>query len=343
VTGHGDMAGLWSDADIPALDGRVAVVTGGNSGIGYEVVRALLRHGAEVYLACRDLRRGEVAARELRSGPNGRTGSVRVMAMDLASLAAVDSGAAELMARASRLDLLINNAGVSWTPYRLTADGFELQLGTNHLGHFALTGRLLPLLLATPGSRVVATTSQAHRHATLDLDDFQMRQRYRRQAAYSRSKLANLLFAYGLQRRLAESGATTTATCANPGSARTGIDRNCPVALRLMLAATAPFAVHSPAAAAAVTLRAATDTRLSGGDYLAPGRRWELVGPPVVAVSSPCSYDVALQDRVWEESERITGVRYRFLPAARSQISISTIRRVCQLVDSRCQKGLNPV
>lgn len=312
MTGHGAAVGSWTDADVPALDGRVAVVTGGSSGIGYEVARALLGCGAEVFLACRDLRRGERAALELRSVAAGRAGSVRATAVDLASLAAVRRGAAELMTRTARLDLLINNAGVSWTPRQVTVDGLELQLGTNHLGHFALTGRLLPLLLATPGSRVVATTSQAHRRARLDFGDLQMRRGYGRQAAYSRSKLANLLFAYGLQRRLAESAASTTATCANPGSARTGIGRYCPMAMRVLLAATAPIATHSTTAAAAVTVRAATDTRLGGGEYLTPGRRWELMGPPVVARSSPQSYDVALQDRLWEVSERITGVRYQF-------------------------------
>jgi NAD(P)-dependent dehydrogenase (short-subunit alcohol dehydrogenase family) len=195
------MSETWSARDVPSLAGRTAVVTGGNSGIGFEAARILAARGATVVLACRDTGRAKDAADRITAA--APAAAVRVIRLDLASLASVREAAGEIRAGHQRLDLLINNAGVMIPPYGTTADGFELQFGINHLGHFALTGLLLDRLLPVPGSRVVTVASLAHRPGRIDFADLQSRRRYRRQAAYGQSKLANLLFTYELQRRLA--------------------------------------------------------------------------------------------------------------------------------------------
>ncbi|MFY7069681.1 SDR family NAD(P)-dependent oxidoreductase [Nocardiopsis changdeensis] len=297
------MGEKWTTADIPDQRGRVAVVTGANTGLGYETARALAGRGASVVLAVRDTGKGERAA--ARMG-----GDVTVQELDLASLDSVRAAAAELRSRLDRLDLLINNAGVMYTPKRTTADGFEMQFGTNHLGHFALTGLLLDLMLPVPGSRVVTVSSTGHRiRAAVHFDDLHWERSYSRVAAYGQSKLANLMFTYELQRRLAARG-TTVAVAAHPGLSDTELTRNAPAALRLPVTWMAPLITQTPAMGALPTLRAATDPGVLGGQYYGPGGRTEVKGHPRLVASSPESYEVAVQQRLWAVSEDLTGVTF---------------------------------
>ncbi|TBL44464.1 MULTISPECIES: SDR family NAD(P)-dependent oxidoreductase [unclassified Micromonospora] len=297
------MSEKWTTANIPDQRGRVAVVTGANTGLGYETAKALAERGASVVLAVRDVTKGQQAAARI-------AGDVTVQALDLTSLDSVRSAAGELRSRLDRIDLLINNAGVMYTPKRTTRDGFELQFGTNHLGHFALTGLLLDLMRPVPGSRVVTVSSVGHRiRADIHFDDLHWERSYGRVAAYGQSKLANLLFTYELQRRLAPHG-TTVAVAAHPGMSSTELARNSPAALRLPLTWLAPLITQSPAMGALPTLRAATDPAVLGGQYYGPGGRNEVMGHPRLVTSSPKSYEVAVQKRLWAVSEDLTGVTF---------------------------------
>ena len=293
----------WTDENVPDQSGRVAVVTGATSGLGYETARVLAQHGASVVLAVRDVEKGKQAASRIG-------GDVSVQALDLTSLASVRSAAADLRAAHPRLDLLINNAGVMYTPRQTTADGFELHLGTNHLGHFALTGLLLDRLLPVPGSRVVTVASTAHRlRADIHFDDLQWERTYSRVGAYGQSKLANLMFTYALQRRLASHG-TTVAVAAHPGISRTELLRAAPAAMQLIVGRIAGPFFQSAAMGALPTVRAATDPHVVGGQYYGPGGRREISGHPTVVSSSPQSHDEAVQERLWTVSEQLTGVTF---------------------------------
>jgi len=323
------VAERWTEADAGDQSGRVAVVTGGNSGIGFETARMLAACGMTVVLACRDLAKADQAAAQIAAGapsaspgpspgPGERgaveRGAVATVRLDLASLASVRKAAAELMERYPRLDLLINNAGVMTPPYGRTEDGFETQIGTNHLGHFAFTGLVLGLLLDVPGSRVVTVSSQGHRAGRINFDDLQSERRYSRFRAYGQSKLANLLFTFELQRRLAAAGAPTIALAAHPGGARTHLGRHVPGIRQLMptsrLESISSLVVQSAEMGALPTLRAATDPQARGGQYYGPGRITGLTGYPVLVGSSRRSKDVEVQARLWAESERLTGVTY---------------------------------
>ena len=281
------------------------MVTGANSGIGFETARVLAEHGATVILACRDLARGEAAAARI-SGP----GPVELQRLDLGSLASVRAAASELHERHQRLDLLINNAGLMMPPYGTTSDGFELQFGINHLGHFALTGLLLDLLLPTAGSRVVTVSSNMHRAGRLNVAGLQSARRYRRTAAYGQSKLANLMFSYELQRRLAAAGARTSALAAHPGTAITALTRYFPPAVDRAYHAMGQPIAQQPQSGALPTLRAATDPAARGGEYYGPDGWLQFKGYPHRVSSSARSHDEQAQRRLWQESERLTGVRY---------------------------------
>jgi NAD(P)-dependent dehydrogenase (short-subunit alcohol dehydrogenase family) len=305
------VAERWTEADAGDQSGRVAVVTGGNSGIGFETARMLAACGMTVVLACRDLAKADQAAAQIAAGEPGAVATVR---LDLASLASVRKAAAELTERYPRLDLLINNAGVMTPPYGRTEDGFEMQIGTNHLGHFAFTGLVLDLLLEVPGSRVVTVSSLGHWAGRINFGDLQSERRYRRLRAYAQSKLANLLFTYELQRRLAAAGAPTIALAAHPGGARTHLGRHVPGMRQLMptahLTAISGRVVQNAQMGALPVLRAATDPAASGGQYYGPDRVPGLTGHPVLARSSHRAGDVVVQRQLWAESERLTGVRY---------------------------------
>jgi NAD(P)-dependent dehydrogenase (short-subunit alcohol dehydrogenase family) len=281
----------------------VAIVTGANTGLGFETARMLAEHGAAVVLAVRDVEKGKQAAARI-------AGDVTVQALDLTSLDSIRSAAADLRATHPRIDLLINNAGVMYTPKQTTADGFELQFGTNHLGHFALTGLLLDRLLPVPGSRIVTVSSTGHRiRAAIHFDDLQWERSYSRVAAYGQSKLANLMFTYELQRRLAPLG-TTIAVAAHPGVSDTELMRNLPAAFRRPAAWLAPLLLQNAEMGALPTLRAGTDPAVIGGQYYGPGNLGEIRGYPKLVASSRDSHDEAAQQRLWDVSEELTGVTF---------------------------------
>jgi NAD(P)-dependent dehydrogenase (short-subunit alcohol dehydrogenase family) len=296
----------WTTADIPDQTGRTAVITGANTGLGYETAAALAAHGAHVVLAVRNVDKGKDAASRIAAASHG--GDVTVQELDLTSLDSIRTAARELRAHYDTIDLLINNAGVMYTPKSTTKDGFELQFGTNHLGHFALTGLLLDRLLAVPGSRIVTVSSIGHRiRAAIHFDDLQWERSYSRVGAYGQSKLANLLFTYELQRRLSANAAPTLATAAHPGGSNTELTRNVPAPLRAATAALAPI-FQDADMGALPTLRAATDPGVLGGQYFGPDGFAETRGHPKVVTSSEQSYDVALQRRLWTVSEELTSV-----------------------------------
>ncbi|MER7607856.1 SDR family NAD(P)-dependent oxidoreductase [Nocardioides sp. NPDC127503] len=296
------MSETWTEQHIPDQQGRVAIVTGANTGLGFETARMLAGHGAQVVLAVRDVEKGKQAAARI-------DGDVSVQVLDLTSLDSIRSAAADLRAAHPRIDLLINNAGVMYTPKQTTADGFELQFGTNHLGHFAFTGLLLEQLLPVPGSRIVTVSSFGHRiRAGIHFDDLQWERSYSRVAAYGQAKLANLMFTYELQRRLAPHG-TTVAVAAHPGGSNTELTRNTPAALRAPITWLAPLITQPAEMGALPTLRAATDPAVLGGQYYGPGGWGEMRGYPKLVTSSPFSYDLQTQQRLWNVSEELTGVR----------------------------------
>ncbi|MCQ1949838.1 SDR family NAD(P)-dependent oxidoreductase [Arthrobacter sp. zg-Y859] len=297
------MNDTWNEHSIPDQQGRVAVVTGANTGLGFETARMLAARGAAVVLAVRDLQKGKQAAARI-------AGDVTVQALDMTSLDSIRSAADSIRAAHPSIDLLINNAGVMYTPKGTTVDGFELQFGTNHLGHFALTGLLLDLLLPVPGSRVVTVSSTGHRiRAAIHFDDLQWERSYNRVAAYGQAKLANLMFTYELQRRLAPYG-TTIAAAAHPGVSNTELARNAPAAIRIPFSWLAPLLTQKPEMGALPTLRAATDPDVAGGQYYGPGNRTQTRGYPKLVTSSPASHDVAVQQRLWTISEELTGVKF---------------------------------
>jgi NAD(P)-dependent dehydrogenase (short-subunit alcohol dehydrogenase family) len=293
----------WREADIPDQSGRTAVVTGANSGIGFETARALAAKGARVILACRSEEKGRDAERRLRGAVPGA--DARFEPLDLGSLASVHAFAEKLRAGEPRLDLLVNNAGVMMPPYARTEDGFETQLGTNHLGHFALTGLLLEPLRRTPKARVVSVSSLAHFWGGIAFDDLQSERSYNPTRAYGQSKLANLLFTRELARRLEAARIDALAAAAHPGSTRTELQRHS----GLMHAIVAVFS-QPPAQGALPTLYAATAPGVRGGDYFGPSGFAGCIGPPGRARTSPRAKDAATARRLWDVSEQLTGVHY---------------------------------
>ena len=299
------MTAKWTSDDVPGQHGRLAVVTGANTGLGFETARVLAARGASVVLAVRDTDKGKAAAARIAVTAPGA--DVTVQRLDLTCLDSIRAAAGELRARHPRIDLLINNAGVMFTPQQATRDGFELQFGTNHLGHFALTGLLLEQMLPVPGSRVVTVSSTAHRlRARINFGDLQGERSYSRVAAYSQSKLANLMFTYELARRLSGAATTTIAVAAHPGGADTELTRHSSAAS----AALARRISQTAAMGALPVLRAATDPGVLGGQYYGPGRLLGTRGYPQLARSSGQSRDTATQRRLWAVSEELTGVTF---------------------------------
>ena len=292
----------------PASTAGLAVVTGANTGLGFETAQVLAARGALVVLAVRDIEKGKRAAARIAGTVPGA--DVMVQPLDLTSLDSIRAAAAELRATHPAIDLLINNAGVMFTPRQTTGDGFELQFGTNHLGHFALTGLLLEQMLPVPGSRVVTVTSLAHRiRARINFDDLQSERSYNRVAAYGQSKLANLMFTYELQRRLSGAG-TTIGVAAHPGLAAIELARYTPPITAFFYARVM---TQNAAMGALPILRAATDPGVAGGQYYGPRGFFGTRGYPKLAHSSRQSHDTAIQRRLWTVSEELTGVT---LPAA---------------------------
>jgi NAD(P)-dependent dehydrogenase (short-subunit alcohol dehydrogenase family) len=287
------------------MTGKVAIVTGANSGIGYEMARALTRKGATVILACRNKDKGEAAVRQIRHEyPEAKA---ELMQLDLSDLASVRRFADEFTGRHDKLDLLINNAGIMMTPFGKTADGFESQFGTNHLGHFALTGLLLNLIIRTPHARVVTVSSPGHRFGKIDFDNLNAEQDYKRQGAYGQSKLANLLFTYELQRRFEVAGVATIAAAAHPGWTATNLQAH-----TWFFRMLNPFLAQKPEMGALPTLYAATAPDVGGGEYYGPDGWQEFRGYPTKVQSSDSSHDTAVAAKLWTVSEELTGVQYHW-------------------------------
>jgi NAD(P)-dependent dehydrogenase (short-subunit alcohol dehydrogenase family) len=315
------MAG-WTTTDIPDQSGRVALVTGGNSGLGYQTVLQLARKGARVLLAARDRERGAAALERLAA--DAPPGHAELVQLDLADLASVESFSTGFMAGGEGLDLLVNNAGVMAIPHReTTAQGYERQFGTNHLGHFALTGRLLPVLVQRPGSRVVTVTSNLHKRAGgIDFDDLQAERGYRPWPAYEQSKLANAMFVLELDRRLRTAGLDVVSVGAHPGFAATNLQVSGPrsgsgggLVARGMGLATRLFAQPAREGALPV-LYAATAENVHGGEYFGPDGRGEMRGHhPKQVQFSATAHNEAAAARLWAVSEELTGVTFEALTA----------------------------
>lgn len=293
----------WTVDNIPDQTGRVAIVTGANTGIGFETAAALAAKNAKVIMACRNRQKAEEAMARIRE----RTpdADLEFIELDLASLASVERFAAAVRAAHDRLDLLINNAGVMIPPLGHTEDGFELQFGCNHLGHFALTGRLSDLLGVTPGSRVVNVSSMAHRQGKMDFDNLNAEKGYEKMPAYGQSKLANLLFTLELQRRFGAASSKVLATAAHPGWTGTDLQRHSGL-FRFFNT----FFAQTPPMGALPTLRAAIDPQAEGGDYYGPKGFYEMRGYPVKVGTTTAAQSENDARRLWEISEKLTGVSF---------------------------------
>jgi len=305
----------WNVNDIPNQSGRTILITGANSGLGYETTLALAGKQAQIVMACRNQEKGQQArAKILQLVPDAK---IELMSLDLESLAAIRDFAAAFKAKHTRLDLLINNAGVMAPPRRETKDGFESQIGTNHLGHFALTGLLLDLLITTPGSRIVTVSSVAHRTGRIKFDDLQRKQSYSRYGAYGQSKLANLLFAFELQRKLEAAGSKTLSLAAHPGYSDTNLQSNTATATKSSLEGLFynignSIMAQSSAMGVLPQLHAATAPEVKGGQFYGPGFMG-LRGYPKLEVANAPAYDKAVAARLWQVSSQLTGVNYEAL------------------------------
>lgn len=308
----------WSADDAGDLTGRVALVTGANSGIGYETTRVLADHGAHVLMACRDPQKAARARDKLESQLD--RSSLEVLDLDLSDLASVRAGAERVLQQHARLDLLVNNAGVMGTPYRQTADGFELQMATNHLGHFALTGLLLDRLVTTERSRLVAVSSHMHRLGRVHPEGVATTKPRNPWIQYGTTKLANLLFVAELSRRLEAGGFRTMALAAHPGWTRSNLAGTGAALSKNRLHRRLGRAVganlgQSAAGGALPVLCAATSLHVHNGHYVGPGGAFGLFGPPRLARPSRRARDLKMAARLWEASEKLTGVHYS-VPAA---------------------------
>lgn len=296
----------WTTANIPNLQGKTAIITGANSGIGFETARLLAKKSACIVIAVRSTEKGEAAAAKIRGEFAGA--DLDIMRLDLADLSSIADFAAQFRKKHSRLDLLINNAGVMIPPYTKTEDGFELQFGTNHLGHFALTGRLLDLILQTENARVVSVASLAHGQGNLNFDDLNWEKRpYQSWNAYGDSKLANLYFIYELQHRFAAHNVAAKAVAAHPGGTSTDLSRH-----SLLAGFFINMFGQSATNGALPTIRAATDITIKGGEYFGPGGLFEIWGDPVRVDSNELSKNQAIAERLWQVSEELTGVKFNF-------------------------------
>lgn len=294
----------WNASNIPSQKGRVAIVTGATSGLGKEAAKVLAGKEATLIMAVRNTEKAQKVVEEIRNDfPNAE---IDVLKLDLNSLNSVTNFAEKFTAIYDRLDILINNAGVMACPFAKTEDDFEIQMGVNHLGHFALTGRLMPLLKKTKGARIVATSSIAHRFGDIDFEDINWEKKeYNTTRAYSDSKLANLYFAYELARKLQSEPNAPVVTAAHPGWTSTELQRHSFITRFLN-----PIFSQGVDRGTLPTLRAAIDENAQPGDYFGPGGFMEMKGAPVVVKSTDLSHDQAKAKQLWDLSEQLTGVRY---------------------------------
>ena len=301
----------WTTDQIPDLSGKIIIITGANSGLGLETSKALAAKGAEVIMACRSLEKAEEAKKSvLGVVPNGK---LHVAQLDLMNLESIGKFAKEIRNKYQKLDVLINNAGIMMTPYQLTSDGFESQLGTNHLGHFALTGQLIGLIKATPGSRVVNVSSMAHKRGDMDFDNllFANGKDYTSTRAYGRSKLANLLFTFELQRYFEKNGIDALAVAAHPGVSNTNLANHlAPKFLLKLIMPLFSFMIQPASMGALPQIRAASDPGVLGGQYYGPDGKREFKGYPTLVNAVPAAHNLEDAKRLWEESSRLTGVNF---------------------------------
>ena len=294
----------WTTESIPDQTGKACIVTGANTGLGLSDARILAQKGARVILACRDMEKANAAVEIIRAAvPRA---NVCASKLDLSSLASVREFAARFAGEYDRLDLLINNAGVMVPPKTFTKDGFELQFGTNHLGHFLLTGLLLPLLGKAPAARIVSLSSIAHRFGRIDFDNLNAERGYSKGEAYNQSKLACLMFALELQRRLEKKGSSIISVSAHPGLTKSELTRHDAIWLFMMWLLRA----QTPDEGAMPTLRAATDPEVRGGEYYGPAGFQAAHGPAVKGIPVRHAFDTAVAERLWTTSERLTGITY---------------------------------
>jgi NAD(P)-dependent dehydrogenase (short-subunit alcohol dehydrogenase family) len=294
----------FTESDVTDQSGKTIVITGANTGLGYEAARVLSARGARVIIACRSQQKAEDAMARIEK-ENGRV-DVSHVALDLGDLSSVSDCADQLQSE-DKIDILINNAGIMVPPYELTTDGFESQFGVNHLGPFALTGLLLDKLAAAPAPRVVNTSSMAHHRGKIYFGDINAENGYRAIPRYAMSKLANLLFTYELQRRLEASGQHTLSVACHPGIADTELSRYIPALLNMLTPLMKPL-FNTAASGAWPTLCAATSDDISGGDYIGPAKRRETAGPAVKVRSNRASHDQDVAQRLWDLSIQMTGV-----------------------------------
>ena len=295
----------WTSKDIPDLTGKTAIVTGANSGIGFETAKAIAYKGATVILACRTMQKGEEAAGEILKDHPGVI--VEAWPIDLASLAAIKEFTGSIRKNHSKIDILVNNAGVMMPPYGKTKDGFELQFGTNHLGHFALTGQLFDLVSNTDGARIVTVSSLTHRQGKVDFDNLNAEKGYNKSAAYGLSKIANLMFTYELQRKIEAAGLNMIAVAAHPGWTATNLQQ-----YSALFRAMNPVFAQKPKMGALPSLYAATAPAVKGGCYYGPDGFYETRGYPKQVSSVSRSHDTETAGKLWEVSEEMTGHTFAF-------------------------------
>ena len=303
----------WTKANIPDLKGKVIIVTGGNSGVGYESVKAFAENGARVILASRSVEKGENSRTEILKKSPGL--KIEVMQLDLADFASIRTFAESFKKKYDRLDVLLNNAGIMTTPYFLTKDGLEAQNGTNHFGHFALTGLLSELIKNTPNSRVVNVSSMAHKQGIMDFNNllFENGKGYSPIKSYSRSKLSNLLFTYEMQRKFEAAGINSIAVAAHPGVSNTNLGRYLEDKLyfKILKPLMSPF-MQEQDMGALPQIRASVDENVKEGEYYGPDGFREMKGFPVLVQSNKASHNLEDAKKLWELSEKLTGVRFNF-------------------------------
>lgn len=292
------------------LNGKTVIITGANSGIGFEAVKALSAMGAKVIMAVRSKEKGQAAFDAILEDSD--SAKVELMQLDLAHLESVRAFASGFQSRFNQLDLLINNAGVMIPPYGKTKDGFELQFGSNHLGHFALTGLLLPLLKNTPGSRVVTLSSIAHRGASIDFNNLDGSKGYKAMKFYGQSKLANLLFAKELDNRFKQHGINTLSIACHPGISNTNLFKMGKAETPRYLKGLMRFFSQPANMGVLPTLYAATDESLKGGEYIGPDGRGNRKGNPAIETPAAGVYDETTMKKLWDVSEKFTGVTFEF-------------------------------
>lgn len=305
------MKNKWTLNNIPDLSGKIIIVTGANSGLGYESVKAFAQKGAEVILASRSIEKGENAKAKILASPV--KGKVSVMQVDISDLESIKTFVQNFKTKYSKLDILLNNAGIMAVPYGVTTNGFESQMGTNHLGHYALTGQLLDLIAATPNSRVVNVSSMAHKQGSINFDNFMFEggKKYKTMKAYGNSKLANLLFTYELQKFFESNYINSISVAAHPGVSHTNLASHMQNTLAFkIIYPLFKLITQNPENGALPQLRACTDESVKGGEYYGPGGFAEFKGFPVKVKSTKASHSLPDAKKLWDLSAELTGVKF---------------------------------